>query len=309
VNSKDRNFNEPKLRLLLKRIHENIERDLQELDQHDTLESPVKRPTADELKDKMTQLQARRQHDETLLQQLEATGASQISLTDPDSRSMKTRHGIEVCYNLQVAGDHQRKLLVEHEVTNEVTDQDQLATMATRAKAILEADHLDALADMGYDNGDEVKQGLEPGIVPYIQKPNPAANSQWGLFGKEDCTDDPEHDCDACPAGQLLPCRFETVEQGRQIRYYSTSACQGCPCKSQCTRHTGNRRIPRWVHDHLMEDMPQRVLMHPEKVKWRKSLVEHPFGTIKRWMDHGYCLPRGLAKVRGAMSLTILVYH
>jgi transposase len=309
VNSKDRNFTESKLKQLLKHINEKIDTYLKELDQQDTLESSVRTPTADELKGKIAQLQSRRQHYEDLLQQLDGSGASQISLTDPDSRSMKTKHGTDVCYNVQVAVDHQHKLIVEHEVTNDVTDQDQLAAMATRAKDTLDTDRVDALADMGYYNGDEVKKCLDEGIVPYIPKPNTSANSKLGLFGKEDFTDDPQHDCDSCPAGQVLTFRFETVELGRHIRYYSTSACQGCPIKSPCTRNQGNRRITRWVHESLLDDMQQRVLTNPEKVKLRKSLVEHPFGTIKRWTDQGYFLTRGLEKVRGDMSLTILVYH
>jgi hypothetical protein len=222
---------------------------------------------------------------------------------------MKTKHGTDVCYNVQVAVDHQHKLIVEHEVTNDVTDQDQLAAMATRAKDTLDTDRVDALADMGYYNGDEVKKCLDEGIVPYIPKPNTSANSKLGLCGKEDFTYDPQHDCYSCPAGQVLTFRFETVELGRPIRYYSTSACQGCPIKSQCTRNKGNRRITRWVHESLLDDMQQRVLTNPEKVKLRKSIVEHPFGTIKRWMDQGYFLTRGLEKVRGEMSLTILVYN
>jgi transposase len=309
VNSKDCNFTESKLKQLLKYINEKIDTYLKELDQQDSLESSVRTPTADELKGKIAQRQSRRQHYEDLLQQLDVSGASQISLTDPDSRSMKTKHGTDVCYNVQVAVDHQHKLIVEHEVTNDVTDQDQLAAMATRAKDTLDTDRVDALADMGYYNGDEVKKCLDEGIVPYIPKPNTSANSKLGLFGKTDFTYVPHQDCYVCPAGQALTFRFETVEQGRQIRYYSTSACQTCPIKVKCTRNKENRRITRWVHETLMEDMQQRVERNPEKVKLRKSIVEHPFGTMKRWMDHGYFLTRGLKKVRGEMSLTILIYN
>jgi transposase len=309
VNSKDRNFTEHKLKQLLKQINERIEAYLKELDQQDTIESPVTNPTVEELREKLATLQARQQKYEDLRQQLEDTGASQISLTDADSRSMKTKHGTDVCYNVQLAVDHQHKLIVEHEVTNDVTDQEQLATMATRARATLETDQLDAIADMGYYNGDEVKKCLEQGIVPYIPKPNTSANTKLGLFGKDDFSYEAQNDCYRCPAGQVLTFRFETVEQGRQLRYYSTSACQGCPFKAQCTRNKGNRRITRWVHESLMEDMQQRVLTNPEKMKLRKSIVEHPFGTIKRWMDQGYFLTRGLEKVRGEMSLTILVYN
>lgn len=309
VNSRDRNFNEPKLKQLLEHINKKIDVYLKDLDAQDLSESHINHPTAEELQEKIATLLSRKQRYEDLLQQLEASGASQISLTDPDSRSMKTRQGTDVCYNLQVAVDHQHKLIVEHEVTNDVTDQNQLAAMATRAKDTLESDHLEAIADMGYYNGDEVKKCVDEGIVPYIPKPNTSANSQLGLFGKEAFTYDAQNDCYACPAGQVLTFRFETVEQGRHIRYYSTSACRGCPLKAQCTRNKENRRITRWVHESILEDMQHRVLANPEKVKLRKSIVEHPFGTIKRWMDHGYFLTRGLEKVRGEMSLTILVYN
>jgi transposase len=140
-------------------------------------------------------------------------------------------------------------------VTNDVTDQDQLAAMATRAKAMLEIDQLEAIVDMGYYDGDEVKKCLEADIVPYIPKPNTSANSKLGLFGKDDFVYDAQHDCYHCPAGQVLTFRFETVEQARHIRYYSIAACQGCPLKSQCTRNKGNRRITRWIHESILEDM------------------------------------------------------
>jgi len=168
---------------------------------------------------------------------------------------MRTKQGTDVCYNVQIAVDHKHKLIVEHEVTNEVTDQDQLAEMAKRSKETLETDHLEVTADMGYYNGDEVKKCLEDGIIPYIPKPNTSANNKLGLFGKEDFIYDSQKDCYYCPAGEKLNFRFETVEKGRQIRYYSTSACQQCLLKSKCTRNKENRRITRWVHESIMEEM------------------------------------------------------
>jgi hypothetical protein len=222
---------------------------------------------------------------------------------------MQTKQGTDVCYTVQVAVEHTHQLLVEHDVTNDGTDQAQLAAMALRAKATLAIDRGEAVAEMGDYDGDEVKKCLDAEIVPYIAKPTTSANSKLGLFGKDDFLYDPQNDCYHCPAGQALTFRFETIEQGRHIRYYSTSACQGCPFKSQCTRNKGNRRITRWIHEQLLEEMQQRVTANPAKVKLRKSIVEHPFGTIKRWMDQGDFLTRGLANVRGDMSLTVLVYN
>lgn len=180
---------------------------------------------------------------------------------------MKTSQGIDVCYHVQMAVDAKHKLIVAHEVTNAVTDQDQLATMAKQAKEVLDTDHLEVLTDMGYDNGDEVKKCLEDGIVPYISKPQTSANSQLGLLGKEEFIYNPEKDCYRCPAGQELTFRFETVEKDRHIRYYSTSACRACPLKPNCTRKKEHRRITRWVHEGLLEAMPPRVTANPEKVR------------------------------------------
>jgi len=309
VNSKARNFTEKKLQNLLKHIHEKIDTYLKELDEQDTMEASTTKPTPQGLQEKIEQLRTQQGQYQDLLETLRQSEETQLSLTDPDSRSMKTRQGIDVCYNVQLAVDNKYKLIVDHEVTNEVTDQEQLATMAKRAKDTLETAQIDAVADMGYYNGDEVKKCLEAGIIPYISKPNTSANSKLGLFGKEDFFYDTSKDCYRCPGAQELTFRFETVEQGRHIRYYSTAACKTCPLKPKCTRNKENRRITRWVHEAIMEEMEQRVAGQPEKVKARKSLVEHPFGTMKRGMDHGYFLTRGLAKVRGEMSLTVLVYN
>jgi transposase len=309
VNSKSRNFTEKKLQQLLQKINEKIDIYLKELDEQDTVEEQTTKPTAQGLKEKIDQLRTQQGQYQELLEKLHNSEDTQISLTDPDSRSMKTKQGIDVCYNVQIAVDHKQKLIVEHEVTNDVTDQDQLATMARRAKETLAAEQIEAVADMGYYNGDEVKKCLDTGIVPYIPKPNTSANSKLGLFGKEDFLYDAVKDCYRCPGEQDLTFRFATIEQGRHIRYYSTSACKTCLLKPQCTRNKENRRITRWVHEAIMEEMQQRVATNPEKVKARKSIVEHPFGTMKRWMDHGYFLTRGLEKVRGEMSLTILVYN
>jgi transposase len=309
VNSKGRNFNEKKLDGLLKQIDEKINAYLKELDQQDKVESQLNNPTTEELREKIVQLQRRKQRYKGLVEQLKAGGASQVSLTDSESRSMKTKHGTDVCYNVQVAVDHKHKLIVEHEVTNEVTDQDQLAEMAKRSKGILETNHLEVTADMGYYNGDEVKKCLDDGIIPYIPKPNTSANNKLGLFSKEDFVYDSQKDCYRCPAGEELTFRFETVEKGRQIRYYSTSVCQRCLLKPKCTRNKENRRITRWVHERVMEEMEQRVRENPDKVKLRKRIVEHPFGTIKRWMEQGYFLSRGLKRVRGEMSLTVMAFN
>jgi hypothetical protein len=216
--------------------------------------------------------------------------------------------GTEICYNVQTAVDAKHKLMVACEVTNDPGDRDWRSPMALQAKAVL-ACRFDAVADVGDDHGHEVRACLEAGITPYVPRPITSANGKLGLFSKDGFTYDRATDTYQCPAGAPLTCRFDTVERGRHLRYYATSACTGCALKPRCTRHKGGRRITRGVDEQLLEEMAQRVRSRPEVMKRRKELVEHPFGTMKRGWDPGDFLMRGLEKVRTEFSLTVLAYN
>jgi hypothetical protein len=216
--------------------------------------------------------------------------------------------GIEVCYNVQTAVDSQHKRIIANDVTHETGDRNWLSPMALQAKEVLGCP-FEAVADVGYDHGEEVKPCLEAGITPYVARPITSAHQKLGLCSKDDCTYDSATDTYQCPAGEQLTFRFATVELGRHIRYYATSACRACPLKQQCTRDKGGRRLTRGVDEHLLEEMEQRVRSRPEVMQQRKQLVEHPFGPMKRWWDAGYFLMRGLEKVRTEFSLTVLAYN
>lgn len=217
-------------------------------------------------------------------------------------------HGTEVCDNVQTAVDSKHKLILANDVTNDIGDRDGLSPMALQAKEIL-GSTFDAVADVGYYHGEQVKTCLEAGLTPDIARPVTSANQTLGLFSKDDFTYDGATDTDQYPAGAQLTCRLATVELGRHIRYYAPPACKACPLKPQCTRNTGGRRLTRWVDKHLLEAMEQRVRRRPEVMRQRKQLVEHPFGTRKRWWDAGYFFMRGLEKVRTELSVTVLVYN
>jgi transposase len=311
VNSRARNFTDRKLQQALQDIDQKIEAYLDELDANDEKEPDEPKLTAEQLKEKIRKLRERLKKVKGLQRLMEETGETQISLTDPDARSMPIGGGrvTDVGYNVQVAVDPKHKLIVDHEVTNAVTERSLLSRMALRAKAALGVDRLDVLTDMGYYDGQQVKTCLEAGITPYIPKANTSANTQLGLFGKEDFHYDPQNDCYGCPAGEQLTFRFQVTERGRDRRTYATSACAHCALKLQCTRSSQGRRISRWAYEDLLEDMQRRVRASPEKMRLRKQLVEHPFGTIKRAWNQGYFLTKGLESVNTEMSLTVLVYN
>jgi transposase len=310
VNSRRRNFTTEKLQKALKEIDEQIATYLSELEQQDGETASVQvLLTPEQLQRKLERLNERKANPETLAKQLADSGETQISLTDPDSRSMITGARAEVCYNVQTAVDAKHGLIVEHEITNDVSDQAWLAKMAKRAKETLEVDAFDVVADRGYYDGDEVKQCLEADITPYIAKPLTSVNQHRGRFIKQDFRYDAQQDVYHCPGGAQLEFRFDTIEKGRHIRYYKTAACRDCPLKEQCTQNKEGRRITRWVDEHLLEAMDTRVKANPQVMKQRSATVEHPFGTLKRGMNQGYFLCRGFVKVKAEMSLSVLAYN
>lgn len=327
VNAKERSFTLAELRWLVQRIDTRITDYLAALDAADLADgdagaTPASAPTAG-LREKLEQLTARQQEYRALLAELETRGATQVTLTDPESRIMRVKDGTtEVCYNAQIAVDAKHHLLAAAEVTNAETDFHQLSGMAEQAKDALgplgplAADQLTVVADAGYHNGPEVAQCVAAGITPLVpQPPNSQATrpERVGRFPKEAFTYLPAEDAYRCPAGAVLPFRFERLKEGQPQRlYYNNAACAGCALRPRCTgnrslRH--GRRIQRWRGEAVLEVMAARLAATPEAMRQRTQLVEHPFGTIKRWHDGSYFLLRGLQKVRGEFSLMVLAYN
>src|ERR1700739_1051884 len=242
--------------------------------------------------------------------QMLASPDQQISLTDPDSRSMATRgrgSGV-VGYNVQVAVATEHHLIVAHEVTNSGSDRAQLANMAKQAKDVLKTETLEAVADRGYFSSLEILACHEAGITVTLPKPQTSGAKSDGRFGKQDFVYLPEEDAYRCPAGEQLPYRFTSEEDGKRLRRYWTAACQGCSLKSQCT--TGpERRIPRWEHEHLLEAVQQRLDANPKAMRQRRETVEHPFGTMKARMGATHFLTKTLPKVAAEMALSVLAYN
>jgi transposase len=309
ANSRDRNFTKAKLERLNRRADKQIERYLEELDKADEEEQDNEKPTAEELQEKIEWLRSRKKKYAELQERMEKSGESQVSLTDPDARSMVlgSSRGTEVAYNVQISVDAKHKLIVDYEVTNDGNDRQQLSSMAIRAKEALDVPSLEVVADQGYYSREEIRSCIEEDVFPYLRKPNTSNNR--GLFAGEEFRYDGEKDCYWCPAGKALLFRRQTTYRGKGVREYAAQGCSGCALKGKCTRRKDGRLILRWVKEHLLADMDRRVQAEPDKVKRRKSIVEHPFGTIKRGMEQGYFLTRGLPAVRTETGLTMLAYN
>lgn len=308
VNSRDKNFSAGKLQELMANADARLAEYLKTLDEAD-LAQPAS-PSIDKaaLQEKIAALQEKRDWHEELLAQLDDE-QKQISVTDPDTRRMPTGQSNVVGYNAQLAVDAKHKLIAANEVTNDVTDYRQLANVALEAKANLEFKETEVVADKGYYSATEVSRCVEENITPHIPKADTSANTKQGLFGKSQFRYDAQKDVYVCPGNQELTYRFGTFELGRELRYYRARGCKHCALKAQCTRNKGNRTITREENEHLMEAMAQRLKREPEKFKLRKTLAEHPFGTIKRWMGYTHFTLKGLEKVRTEWSLITLAYN
>ena len=213
-----------------------------------------------------------------------------------------------VGYNVQAVVDAENHLIVAHEVTNVGTDRHQLSNMAGQARTEMGVETLDAVADRGYYEGEEIKACEEAGITVTLPKPMTSSAKAKGLFGKQDFVYVAEDDIYLCPAGERLTYRYTNEEDGKTLRRYWTTACQACALKSKCT--TGQeRRIRRWEHEAVLEKVQQRLDRNPDKMTLRRQTAEHPFGTIKAWMGATHFLMRTLPKVATEMALHVLAYN
>lgn len=304
VNSKERNFTVKKLEKLIKKIDEKIEGYLKEMSEADEKEGEEKGGSGETMKEKMEKLKERLDKYKKMEKELEEKKETQISLTDKDARLMKTRHGAEVGYNTQIGVDSKYKLIVAHEVTNAVSDRGHLANIAKEAKETAGVEAAELVADRGYYECEQVKQCEDAGVTVYVDKPGIRSD---GLFSKDEFKYDGQRDLYICPAGEELT--YRRTDKSRNLRQYRTEACGGCLLREQCTGSEMGRKISRHTDEAVMERMAARVGENRGKMAIRKELVEHPFGTIKRAMGQGYFLMKGLTKVRGEFSLTVLAYN
>jgi transposase len=310
VNNRDKNFTDRKLKARMEQLEESIARYLAELDRADREPTAVSEGQVSRLKDKITEMKAQIERLNEIGRQMQEAPDGQISLTDPDARSMATSGrgtGI-VGYNVQTAVDAKHHLIVAHEVTNVGHDRTQLASMAKQARGATGQEHLTVVADRGYFDGEEILECDKAGISALMPKPLTSNSKAEGRFDKRDFVYLPENDEYRCPAGQRAIRRFTSIERGMKLHRYWSSACPRCPLKAQCTP-SEYRRITRWEHEQALDVMQQRLERTPEASKLLRQTAEHPFATFKAWMGSTHFLTRTLPRVSTEMSLHVLAYN
>lgn len=308
VNSRDKNFTEAKIKHRIEEIEQNISRYLLQMDTADRAEPEIAALTKTRLHRKIEALKDAARKIRSVALHLQNSDEKQVSLTDPDARSMKTRGTGIVGYNVQAAVDSKNHLIVAHEVTNNGSDKGQLYSMAMKARHEMGKEKIEVVADRGYFNGEEILACEKDAITTYLPKPQTSPNPNKGLFGRKDFYYVASANEYRCPANERLIWRFTSEENGQILHCYWSSNCQTCALKSKCT--TGKqRRIRRWEHESILEAVQLRLEREPDKMRVRRSTVEHTFGTLKAWMGSTHFLTKTLPNVKTEMSLHVLSYN
>ena len=309
VNNKDRNFTRSALEQFIRKADECLAGYLQRLDDGDVEEGGTGGSSRVlDLAEKIEAIRNKCGRLRSLLDSLDRTGESQISLTDPDSRAMAAHTRVAVGYNVQVAVDAKHKLIVEQAVTNQVLDLGLLTQTAEPARAILGVAQIDVVADRGYFKFEDIEACEAAGMTPYVPKPQRGSAVREGFFAKDEFRYDPAEDVYVCPAGERLGHKYESKSRElTKIDYSNRSACLACALRPRCTNSF--RRVSRLENEAVLDRVAARLKARPEVLDRRRETVEHPFGSIKQWMGQGAFLMKGLENVRAEFSLTALAYN
>jgi transposase len=269
-------------------------------------------PKLDEKLEALKQGQARKQ---AQLKQLQDSDETQLSRTDPDARSLSKGKQHTVGYNVQSTVDDKHKLIVYHEVTNAGNDSQQLSSQCTAAMEVLGVETLSVVADAGYYSETELAACEAAGATVYVPIPDKhkALNNQGRITG-EQFHYNSAVDAYVCPAGELLHPRGQPQQKNGVLRTRYTrpaSRCQGCPLKAACLATPDSpRSVYRSEHaEHVAAHRQRMAEQGAERMRQRAGLVEHPFGTLKRWFGWDHFLVRGFEKVGGEMSIMVLGYN
>ncbi|SDH01132.1 Transposase DDE domain-containing protein [Pelagibacterium luteolum] len=310
VNNKDRNFTRGALTKFIREADEKLADYMKRLDEGDADEEKAgsgSRERGDgKLAEKIAAIRDKRTKHKAMLEELDRTGEDQISLTDPDARAMARMTKVGVGYNVQLAVDTKHKLIAEQEVCNQVIDLGLLAPTVEAAMETLGVERIEAVADRGYFKIEDIEACEAAGITAYVPKPLRGPAVAQGFFSKEEFRYDAEADTYTCPAGQTLrPRYYGKLRDNVKVIYCDRKVCKGCELRPSCTSKS-YRGVTRLENEAVIDRMADRLAVRPNILDTRRESVEHPFGTIKQWMNQGAFLMRRLENVRGEFSLTAL---
>lgn len=312
VNNKDRNHTQRSLESFIQQADARLDDYLRRLDESDAGDADRGGTgggsRTDNLDAKIAALREKRGRYQVILDDLKRSGEDQVSLTDPDCRAMMGNGRVQVAYNVQIAVDVKHKLIAEQEVSNAPVDMGLLTETAKAARETLGVGTIDAVADRGYFKTEDIVACEAAGIVPHVPKPQRGPAVREGFFRKDEFRYLADQDAYLCPGGQVLATRYESkLRDLKKVDYSNRHACYACPLRPRCTNRF--RKVSRIEGEEVLERMAERLKARPELLDLRRQSVEHPFGSIKQWMNQGAFLMRRLPNVRAEFSLTALAYN
>ena len=327
VNARDRNFTKQQIENKISKITEKIQRYMEELEENDTAEEAASgEKTKAEITEIINNLKGCQARYQGYADELQQTGEKQKSLTDGDSRLMTSNgRNMDVGYNVQTIVDAKHKLVIDFEVSNQGNDKNFITPMAARAQEMLGTETLTVVTDTGYESIQDIMSAMGRGVEVHVAGTDfdicvPAAEGEQSeITGHHNgrCVYIAERNIALCPMGKVLYPACHAKSRDELGVFRNSEACKQCACK--CTKDASGifkYKIPMEEKEFSKEYNDQnlavkQVRIKPDKeiIKKRKSIVEHPFGTIKRSMDAAYCLTKGLRNVIGEFSLVFLAYN
>ena len=285
-NSKKNNFNPKKIDRHIAYIDHKLAQYNQELV---SSEGEVKK----QLKQEIVKHNQRKENYKQLEKQLQETGETQVSTSDPESRQMITRNNItEVVYNVQTTVDDKHYLPIDYKVTN-TNDSKAMGNMLRRSKAILQTNDFTALYDKGYHTGSEFEIADDLDIDVLVAIPGVAAQAPDPIYNVANFSYNQEGDYYVCPQGNKLT-TLGTWHKAKTYTFkrYTTRDCLNCPVKELCSKAKYGKGIQRSEYQEYINQNKERIENNKEYYKKRQAIVEHPYGTIKRQWGFSYILTK-----------------
>lgn len=307
-------YSEKKLKTRIENIEQTLEKYLNNVEETDELEDRLEQESndKDDLKKKIKKLEDEKEKLEEFKKQLKESGKRSISLTDPDANIMKCRDGKMPCYNVQTGVDTKHHMIALAEVTTDECDINLLKTDFKNLTEQLGFTPKEIEADKGYGNINQIKDIQETSDTTcYIPMPEPPTKKQDRENGIEFIYNT-DNDTVTCSNNKILQIHSRDYKQGDQTyNIYKCHDCIGCPVKKKCTKSKTGRAVKVNVNHEWIDNYREWIgkMENMEKVKQRKTIVEHPFGTIKMIMGKFCFLLRKKHKVQIEIDLYSTIYN
>lgn len=281
-------------------LEECNEIDEQETEQKSWVKLDKELNSLDKLQTKVTEI----------LNEIDKEEITKINTTDRDCVNVKSRQGTHSGYNAQIVTDKKNGLIVNSEVVSEGNDRNQFSKQINNANEIVEKKCKKAIADSGYTNVDDIKKIEDQKIKAIIPLQNDSMNGIDKDFSKDKFEYKSEEDLYICVKGKKL--KYVSMNKQGKAKTYrieNKNICIECDKYGKCTKDKEGRRISRLVNEDLKEKLKKQYEKYKDIYKLRKEKVEHQFGHIKRNLNGGYFLLRGLEGVNAELAILTTCFN